>query len=43
MYYFLAGLVIGIVITINKDYVILKSKEIIAKIKEYLKKKEETK
>jgi hypothetical protein len=36
MYYFLAGLVIGIVIGMNKDYVL-------AKIKEYLKKKEETK
>ena len=43
MYYFLAGLVIGIVIGMNKDYVLAKIKEIIAKIKEYLKKKEETK
>jgi hypothetical protein len=41
--YFVAGLIIGIVIGLNKDYVISKSKEIIAKIKEYLKKKEETK
>ena len=41
--YFILGLIIGIVIGINKDYVMFKSTEIINKIKEYLKKKADTK